>query len=306
MITFSLRTMAANRGVGYPDAVLQHKPHLMPLGLMRRSKGFTLAELLVGLVVMGIIGMSLTQILISDSRFVEKAEAMLNARQSARAAMNILAAELEMVGKGGLTAASPTDITVRAPYALGILCDPSGGRLASLLPSDSMAYASATADGLAWRSDSTTYTFMTVSNVVAAPASDLHHCTDEGISILPDGQAIKMTVTSDTMPIGAAFYLYQTIRYRFYASVDLPGRVGLWRTQGSSPAEEILAPFDAGANFAFFVGTSATPQAAPPVNLSTVTGLELNLIGSSEVTPLGSSQPPSFEVSTRVNFLNNQ
>ena len=276
--------------------------------MMRNSKGFTLMELMVGVIVTGIMGVALTQMLINNSRFVGQTEAMLNARQAARAAMNMLGAELAMVSGGGLAQASATSITVKVPYAFGILCDQTSQRIASLIPTDSIMYASATPSGMAWRSDaSDDYTDMTVTSVaVTSDATDKTKCTDQGISLLTDGQTIKMAITSDTLSIGDVFYLYQTIRYRFAASADLTGRLGLWRKRGSDADEEILAPFHSNSSFAFFVGSSDTAQVSPPASLPTVVGLELNLIGSSETTPLNSSEPPSFEISTRVNFLNNQ
>ena len=276
--------------------------------MMRNSKGFTLIELMIGAVVTGIIGVAMTQMLVHNSRFVAHAEANINARQVARAAMNILGAELAMVSKGGLTAASSTSITLRVPFAFGILCGQTSQRITSLVPTDSIMYASASADGMAWHSDALdTYTFMTVSSVAMAPSgTEKAKCTDNGISFLTDANTIKMTITSDTLSIGDVFYLYQTIRYQFAASADLSGRLGLWRKRGDDADEEILAPFDNASSFAFFVGASSTALTSPPASLPDVVGLELNLVGSSEVTPLDSSEPPSFEISTRVNFLNNR
>ncbi len=276
--------------------------------MMRNSKGFTLIELMIGAVVTGIIGVAMTQMLVHNSRFVAHAEANVNARQVARAAMNMLGAELAMVSRGGLAQASSTSITVTVPYAFGILCDQTSQRIASLVPTDSIMFASASADGMAWHSDVLDkYTFMDVSSVATASSgSEKAKCTDNGISLLTDGNTIKMTITSDTLSIGDVFYLYQTIRYRFAPSADLSGRLGLWRKRGSDADEEILAPFDNTSSFAFFVGASSTAQASPPASLPDVVGLELNLVGSSEVTPLDSSEPPSFEISTRVNFLNNR
>ena len=275
---------------------------------MRNSKGFTLVELMIAATVTGIMGVALTQMLIHNSRFVAHTEAMMNARQVARAAMNVMGAELAMVSTGGLYLASSTSITLRVPYAFGIICAQTSQRVASMVPTDSIMYASASASGLAWRDDmSDDYTFMAVSNVQPAPSgTEMAKCTNQGISILTDGTTIKMTITSDTLSIGDVFYLYQDVRYQFASSADLTGRLGLWRKRGLDADEEILAPFDNASSFAFFVGSAATAQTSPPADLTTVVGLELNLVGASEVTPLNSSQPPSFEISTRVNFLTNQ
>lgn len=280
--------------------------------MMRDKRGFTLAELLIGTIVMGILGVALTRMLIGDSRFVSKVEAMMNARQSARAAMNVMGTELQMVSEGGLIAATRTSIRVRAPYAFGTLCDRRWDgsnwiRYAVLVPTDSLWYNTAQANGLAWRDRSGDYTFMGVGGVGSAPAVRSNLCTDSGIR-LPDatydGQFIQMRITDDTLVVSDVFYLYQDVRYRFSTSVDIAGRLGLWRQRSGDSWYELLAPFDPASEFRFYIAASDTSRIGPPADLTTVTGLELRLVGASEVTPVGSASPPAFEIRTRVNFLN--
>ena len=274
---------------------------------VRNGRGFTLTEMLVATVTMGIIGTALTRILITDSRFVSRVDAMMNARQAGRAAMNTMAVELNMVSGGGLLAASPTDVRARVPYTFGVLCERRAGlRYAALVPTDSMMYSTAQPNGLAWLNDSADYTYMTAWDVQSLSLADPSACTDQRINILAGGQFVRMQMSNDTLNIGDVFYLYQTVRYRFYESAELPGRMGLWRRVGGGVWDELLAPFDASSGFQFYVGNGATPQPQVPADLSTVTGLDLILVGASEVTPQGSTGPLSFEVRTRVNFLNHQ
>jgi prepilin-type N-terminal cleavage/methylation domain-containing protein len=274
--------------------------------MIRNRRGFTLAELLIATVVMGILGVALTRILINDSRFVSKVEAMMNARQASRAAMNTMAVEFQMVSQGGLIAASRTRVRARVPYAFGILCGlRRSNRYAVLVPTDSIMYAGATADGIAWRNDTGGYTYMSAGGVRLAGGRERRRCTDEGIRVdLPNSQFIRMSITNDTLNAGDVFYLYQDIRYRFSTSVEVPGRLGLWRRQSGGIWEEQIAPFDPASAFRFYVVGGDTSEIAPPADLTTVTGLEMVLVGASEVTPQGSPSPPAFEVRTRVNFLN--
>ncbi len=225
----------------------------------------------------------------------------MNARQVARAAMNTMGVELQMLFQGGLTAATRTRVEARVPYAFGILCDKRRSvRFAILVPTDSIMYATATANGMAWRNDTGSYTFMSAGYVRLADARRRRVCTDEGIRVnLPKSQFIRMSITNDTLNAGDVFYLYENVRYRFWTSVEVPGRIGLWRR-----GEELMSPFDPASGFRFFVATEDTSLIAPPADLSQVTGLELRLVGASEVTPQGSPAPPSFEIRTRVNFLN--
>ena len=108
----------------------------------------------------------------------------------------------------------------------------------------------------------------------------------------------------DVMNPGTLFFLYQTLTYEFKASTDLPGRTALWRQAGTSADEEILAPFDTSAGFAFYVLGTDTALTNPPADLNDVIGLGLLLHGESEMTPQGETTPQDFDLQTRVTFLN--
>jgi prepilin-type N-terminal cleavage/methylation domain-containing protein len=265
-------------------------------------RGFTLTEMLVATVVMAILGSALVRMLLSNSRFATRQEAMVSARRTARAAMNVTAAELRMVSGGGLVAASRDSLRVRLPYAFGVICrTASSWRHASLLPADSLGYASATAPGMAWRASTGTYTgFVSVS--VRAPSTP--RCPNDSIRVVPGGRAIEFSPVT-AAPVGSIFYLYQTVTYRFAASSMLPGRLGLWRQAGSAAAEELVTPFDTSAGFRCLVGAGLLPENCPPVGgLSSVRGIELRLIGASEYPPQMEQEPKQFDLITRVPFVN--
>ena len=199
-----------------------------------RSRGFTLVELLVAVVVMAILGTALTRMLISDSRFVSRQDAMISARHAARAAMNTMAVELRMVSDSGLLAASPDSITARLPYAFGMTCQPLGPSLiASLVPPDSLTYASAVPDGMALRAAGT---YTVIEGINASSSSQSDKCTADSIRAIPGGMYIMISNlgASPTPPPGQLFYLYQTVTYRFGASTELPGRIALWRKVGTA------------------------------------------------------------------------
>jgi prepilin-type N-terminal cleavage/methylation domain-containing protein len=269
------------------------------------TRGFTLVELLVGTLVMSILGVALVQMLISDSRFVSRQDAMVSARQTARAAINSMMVDLRMTGDGGLLAAAPDSVRVRVPYALGITCGEVGPRtIGALLPPDSLAYAAAVAEGVAWLQPTGDY--LTVPGIAVTPSSDTTACTADSVRVVPGGMLIRMAgfTVADQPPPGRVFNLYHTLTYRFAPSTEVPGRIALWRQAGAAAAEELAAPFDSAAGFAFLVGTGFTLQASPPADLDDVRGLELRLIGASEQAPQGKMEPETFELVTRVPFLN--
>lgn len=270
-------------------------------------RGFTLVELLIATIVAGILGTALARLLVNDSKFVARQEAMLSARSTARTAMNWLATELRMIADSGLIAASGNSVTLRVPYAFGVICERSSNLLlVSLMPTDSLTYATAVADGLAWRRSTGQY--QTIPGVGVSTSTDDSVCTADSVRIMPDGQLVGLSGTPagapHQPPVGSIGYLYQMVTYQFAASTDLPGRIALWRQAGSAANEELVAPFDASAGFGFLVGSSLDALDSPPANLETVSGLELRLVGASEFTPRGASGPQTFELTTQLRFVN--
>ncbi len=265
-------------------------------------RGFTIIELIVGMSVLALLGVALTRILVSDSRFVSRQDAMLTARQVSRAGMNVLVAELRMVSDSGVVSATPDSITVRVPYAFGMACLTTGGlTYVSIAPPDSLAYAAATAAGVAWRTAAGMYSRIT--GITVGATADSTQCSTDGISIVPGGDVVTLSPAT-TIPSGTILYLYQDLSYRFSNSVDLPGRIGLWRRAGTGAYEELVAPFDTSSGFGFLLGEMLIPSDTVPSDLETIGGIELRLIGASEAPAQGSSVPTTFDVVTRIPFQN--
>lgn len=265
-------------------------------------RGLTLVELLITLLVFGILGTALTRLMISNSRFVARQEATLEARQTARAAMYLVATELRMVSDGGLLAASAESVTVRIPYAFGVLCQ---NATAVRMPADSVVLASVVQGGLAYRNATGGYSIPPSPMVTWVPGGPGTDCLLDSIRVVPGGQHINLS-RAGIAPAGTIFYLFQEVTYKFAASTQLPGRVALWRRVGGAAEEEILAPFATSARFAFLAGSRLQVQTTPPSPLSLVLGLELRLVGESEVAPNGEPAPTQYALFPRVKFVNRQ
>jgi prepilin-type N-terminal cleavage/methylation domain-containing protein len=277
-------------------------------------RGFTLIEVLISLAVLGIIGVGMVRLLMSQSRFAEGQMSLRNARTVSRNAMNIMLTDLRMVqDNGGLIAASQDSITVRVPVAFGLLCTTSGSPIVSLLPADSAMTALAQYAGWAYREATLgTYVYMDAATPAAmstlSPANATA-CTDStsGPGILSMTFTPKQSTASRSTRIvslpdqliaasnpvpdpGTPMFVYQQITYKFAASTAYPSRRGLFRIlKTNNPAQpvrdEIVAPFDsASARFRFYVvGADAAQSDVPPLN--TVRGVELVLAGSSPRKP---------------------
>src|SRR3712207_7578478 len=93
-------------------------------------RGLTLAEVMIALLLLGIIGTVFTRLLVAQGRFFNTQFAQRSARGAARAPMNLVLSELRMVqDQGGLdnAAADGKRIRLKVPYRFGIVCGTAGG-----------------------------------------------------------------------------------------------------------------------------------------------------------------------------------
>jgi prepilin-type N-terminal cleavage/methylation domain-containing protein len=281
----------------------------------RGPRGFTLIELIVGMVIFAIVGALFTQLLTTQGRFFDKQNMGNAARNVSRSSLNRVVSDLRMIeATGGTISASASQITARVPFALGVVCGTNtSGNLnttaISILPVDSATYDAPGFYGYAWRSATTgAYTYVE-NGAIQYKNQGQDLCTQVGITTLTNGRPARLSPTIAGSSLGTPIFLYRVIRYQFQPSVAVPGKVGLFRTtlfpDGTSSTEEVVAPFASTARFRFFVlGNNTDAQDAPPAVLSTLQGVELHLDGISETSVPGSSSPESAPFTTAVFFKN--
>ena len=278
---------------------------------MTGRRGFTLVELVVGMVILGVIGGALTRLFLSQSRFYDQQGQLRRARLVSRMAINATLSDLRMVeATGGLVSATPIQATMRVPYAIGVVCANTGVQTTlSLWPVDSTVYATAGFSGYGWRDSLGNITYVEAGASVANDNASL--CVTANVVTLPGGRVVAVRPPLPaSLPavtaVGTTVFLMQRLTYEFKASVALPGRTALWRTVvATGQTDELVAPFDPTAKFRFFVVGSDTAQAGVPSPLSSMRGLELGLTSQSDRAPEGAVTPRSAQVVTAV-FFNNQ
>jgi hypothetical protein len=286
----------------------------------------TLAEVLIALLLIGLVGAMFTKMLVAQGRFFNAQYLQRSARSVSRAPMNILLSELRMVQDRGGVADAQADgkrVRLKVPYRFGVVCGSAGGAtVAVMLPVDSAV--SATYAGWAWRAVDGTYT------EVAAPdplgADSVRDVTDGAAEatcaaarihkpvVTTAGGTTKTGRTLELRPEGAAptvspAFLWQYVAYEFKASTAYPDRIGLYRIEadGTPAAKEVelMAPFDTSARFRFFVPDQDTSQIEVPATLATIRGLDLILNGAAAgTTAPGGTKPAVNKLTTAVFFKN--
>jgi prepilin-type N-terminal cleavage/methylation domain-containing protein len=285
----------------------------------RVRRGFTLIELLVGVVLFAIIGTLCTKLITTQGQFFDRQGMGNAARNVSRASLNRVVSDFRMVeATGGVVAATSTSLTVRIPFAIGVMCGTAAGATVTqltLLPVDSTTYANATDPakggvyGYAWRNFQTgAYSY--VENPATEAPGDPAVCVAKNVTTVTNGKVVQV---SPVLPagggLGTPVFLYQRIRYEFKASTAIPGKLGLYRTVvapgGGESSEELVAPFANTASWKFFTLTGGTvAQTAPPASLADIRGLELHLDGTSENIAATKSAPENATFTTAVFFKN--
>ncbi len=274
---------------------------------MRNRRGFALAEILVALVILGIVGAAMTKVLMNQNRYFDKQTNMRAARSVARNSINIMLADLRMVQDDGVEYASSDfkEMRVRVPYRFGLMCSIAGSTTTvSMLPIDSATNAMSTYKGFAFRNAGGTYTYSTTGAPTATASSA--NCTGSGA-----GQAQIRTVslngrTGDIFDVSTAsagatvptpVFFYQTITYAFRTSSVYPTKLGLWRiVDGAGAAEELMAPFDTAAGFRYYTSGTDAAQASVPA-VANIRGVDLLLYAAS---PRGTSNQTNSSTSKTV------
>jgi len=285
----------------------------------RRSlrRGFTLAEILIAMVLIGIIGAMFTRVLIVQTRYFDQQNAKRNARSVSRSAMNVMLSDLRMV-QDSLGVDSLTDngrlIRVRVPYRFGLVCaSNAAGMTVSMLPVDSAVTGMAQYNGYAFR-NATTGLYTYVQSAVAPALALAQTCTGNllgqaRIATLTDNGRAGSVVTLApgsvvAQPTNAVFY-WQRITYSFQLSNYFPGRWALFRQVGNRAQEEIMGPFDGASRFRIYRrGDDTSRTVFSLADTATVKGIDIVLTGVAQRLTGGYTNIQQSKMVSSVFFKN--
>jgi prepilin-type N-terminal cleavage/methylation domain-containing protein len=285
----------------------------------RRSlrRGFTLAEILIAMVLIGIIGAMFTRVLIVQTRYFDQQNAKRNARSVSRSAMNVILSDLRMV-QDSLGVDSLTDngrlIRVRVPYAFGLICASNAAAVTvSMLPVDSAVVGMAQYNGYAFR-DPTTGLYTYVPSAVAPAPALAQTCTGNllgqaRIATLTDngrsGAVLTLAPGSVVAQPTSAVFMWQRITYSFQLSNYFPGRWALFRQVGNRAQEEIMGPFDGASRFRIYRrGDDTSRTVFSLADTTTVKGIDIVLTGVAQRLTGGYTNVQQSKMVSSVFFKN--
>lgn len=91
------------------------------------AAGFSLVEMLIGIVITGIVGASIVSVLIDQNVFYQENSRLVSAQKSLRGAADRMSTELRMVHRGDVLTAEADRLVTRYGVANGVVCHVSGG-----------------------------------------------------------------------------------------------------------------------------------------------------------------------------------
>jgi len=265
--------------------------------------GSMLTELVVAMLVTGVIGAAITGLMVNQSRFFQDQEGQASARRVARAGTSMLLADLRMVENNGVLAAAPDSFTILVPYWMGVVCGPAAGStIAAMQPVDSVMRAEAGHNGYAFVDSTWAVHYVIPGGTIGTGSAAV--CTGQGVDTIPRGSVISIGGTAAGANPGSPVFLVHALTYAIRPSASVTGRLGVFRTVVSrNLTEELAAPFDSTATFRYFTSPTAPPVTSPSP-LSSVIGIQLELVGFNERSGIAQGRTQRAPLLTSVFFGN--
>jgi len=271
-----------------------------------RTRGFTLVEMMVYILLSGIVMASVYQLLIGQSRSYGKQRELMDVHGSLRAASALLAWEIRQASAadGDIYAIGANSITLRSDQGSGIVCVrhatlPRFGLLGE--PADMAATADDSALVLAVNgtgSSDDAWHVLRITTVDTPAALGVGTCSYAGGGTPDIGVQIAVSAPSDTagVLVGAPLRAFRRTEYGLYAA---DGRWWFGRRVGAGSWEKLTGPLRSQA-FGGLVFTYADSTGAATADPTKVATVDFVIRPESYARPQGQVGYQVDSLSTRV------
>lgn len=245
------------------------------------GRGFSLVEILVALVIVGLVGAAVTRVLTSQSEFYGRSDDRTYAQQSLRAGADLFSTELRMASPGNLMAAAPESVSVRHDIVRAVVCDSDDltGEV-SVFVYDSVEGINLDPDVRGYRFSgphAETWEGWTTSLLSISLGSGQSECESRGA---PQGRESwryrtlgggLLSGSLDTLPPrGATLVRYGRLTYELAPSGFESGALAIWRN-----GQELVSPFRDGATFEYVMADGSVETSVDSANLPDVRAVRL-------------------------------
>ncbi len=253
----------------------------------QRAAGFTLAELLVYIVIAGVVLGAIVRLIRSQGGAYAHERALTDARETLRGGSEVLAWELRQaaLGSSPLTVMTSQSVGLRSMQGLGVVCArgavvAAGGgvwtRRLALWSTGGDIQATANDSALIFKSAPQKWQTVKITQTGTPAAMGMTACGWTGTARVPalvvDVSATTSKALSDIM-VGATFRAFRLVQYGEYL---FAGRWWLGRKVGAAATEQLTGPLLApavagGLNFVYYDAlgaVTANPAAVASVQFT--------------------------------------
>jgi prepilin-type N-terminal cleavage/methylation domain-containing protein len=285
-------------------------------------RGFTLVELLVALVLMGIVTAAIYRVLVNNQRTYQSQTQRIDLQQNIRAAATILPAEFRELNAfdGDIKAMGPDSIVIRAMRQFGVVCTVpalNGGivtgkflvlRNEILMGSRAFQANDSILVFDEGNEDSRNDDAWAAGRVTGAPVAQNCGTADAraGTRLNVDFAAFwaPLVNAATAIPVGAAVRGFEIVTYKIYQAAD-----GLWYLGVITPGnavQPLVGPLagNTGLRFNYFNGAGAV--AAVPTSVAQIEIIVRGRTAQAIQLPSGGRVTPVDSVVTRVALRNNR
>lgn len=232
-------------GTGHPDT----GGAAAPSRSRAASAGFTLVELLIGMVLTGIVGAAIVQLLLSQNEFYSTIDDRAFTEHSLRASAELLNRELRAVAPGDIVSADGGQLTVYQDSLRAVVCESFSSSVHAYM------YHRVSSPRLSSGTIGTYYRNVETGNYEYLPSFQpsvsghpVSNCEDHGA---PSGRPDEYYMDWDWStspgppPEGAVIRIYGEVTYSLEPS-DFGEGYALWRN-----GEELVGPFTSESEFRY-------------------------------------------------------
>lgn len=272
---------------------------------LRSRHGFSMIEMLVVIVVLGIIGGALTRSMLTMQRGTERQTQQADMQSDLRASAGLLPAELREVAGGiDILAARPDSVAYRAMRNTAFVCGIPAANILSVLDETMYGYRAIDQDR--------DFVFVYVEgdpSDMADDSWDAYDITGKAATTCGGEAATLLTLGTNlaaTPELGAPIRTFETMTLKLYTS-DGRGWLGARSMSAGEPIQPVLGPLDVGTGLQLVYRDAAgTDLGAAPV-LADIRGIDVVVLGetsSAVSTGYDSRSIRQDSVSVRVRLRN--